>query len=379
MADSNIKRSFYRNLLDSNTNNFKKNEGKHIALLGPRKCGKTSIIKNHIKSIKDAVSVYVDFSKISMNPETFAVEYIGNIAFSFLKKSSKDYKKFLVLDALVKMEGELNSPSAFSLIKTIENELLKIKPSQKLIVESAFRFADALGRDSKKKFVIVLDNVENLLDMNNFSQIKDVFSLMNFSSGNVSYIAASSAVKESLHTLKNFECYEMKNLDKDESVLLIEENAGKIDAGSSEEIFNLCRGNLYAMIAVSQRFKEVKSAKKAFLIELLQKNNSLYNYCNDSLNYYYNRARGQTLLKTILKVVANEELRLTDIAKKIYRSAPVTKSVIERLIQTDIIHKNGNKFCFTDDVLRLWVKLTSLGYEFDEIDDKMIDEVLKQL
>ena len=121
-------------MLDSNTNNFKKNEGKHIALLGPRKCGKTSIIKNHIKSIKDAVPVYVDFSKISLNPENFAVEYIGNIAFSFLKKSSKDYKKFLVLDALVKMEGELNSPSAFSLIKTIENELLKIKPSQKLIV-----------------------------------------------------------------------------------------------------------------------------------------------------------------------------------------------------------------------------------------------------
>ena len=154
MVDSNVKRSFYRNLLDTNTNNFKKNEGKHIALLGPRKCGKTSIIKNHIKNVKDVVPVYVDFSKISLNPENFSVEYIGNVAFSFLKKSPKDYKKFLVLDNLVKLEGELNSSSAFSLIKSVENELLKIKPNQKLIVENAFGFADALGRDSKKNFLL---------------------------------------------------------------------------------------------------------------------------------------------------------------------------------------------------------------------------------
>jgi hypothetical protein len=93
------------------------------------------------------------------------------------------------------------------------------------------------------------------------------------------------------------------------------------------------------------------------------------------LNYYYNRARGQTLLKAILKIVANEELRLTDIAKKVYRSAPVTKSVLERMVQADLIVKKGNKFVFSDPVLGLWVKLTSLGY--DDADDRQIEEVMK--
>ena len=116
------------------------------------------------------------------------------------------------------------------------------------------------------------------------------------------------------------------------------------------------------------------------MVELLIKNNSIYNYCNDSLNYYYNRARGQTLLKAILKVIANEELRLSEIAKRIYRSAPVTKSILERLMDVDIIYKKDNKFYFSDNVLRVWLKLTSQGYDFDEIpDDKILDEIAKEL
>ena len=86
------------------------------------------------------------------------------------------------------------------------------------------------------------------------------------------------------------------------------------------------------------------------------------------------------MLKTVLRVIANEELRLTDISKKIYRSAPVTKSILERLMQTDVIHKKDNKFYFTDNTLRIWLKLISQGYEFDDVpSDKVLDEVAKEL
>ncbi len=74
------------NLLDSNTNSFKKGKAKNIALLGSRKSGKTSIVKEHIRNAKDVMPVYIDFGKISLNPENFSVEYIGNILFHFLKK-----------------------------------------------------------------------------------------------------------------------------------------------------------------------------------------------------------------------------------------------------------------------------------------------------
>ncbi len=375
-----VKRDYYLNLLDKNTDSFRKGAAKNIALLGSRKSGKTSIVKEHIKNAKDVVPVYIDLEKISLNPENFSIEFTGNIAYNFLKKPLNQYKKFLLLEHLLKIENELKSKSAFSLIKAVENELLKIKPDQKLLVESAFKFAETLGKESNKKFLIVLDNFENLLDLNNFSQIKDVLSIISFKAENVSYIATSSSMRQSLHFLKNFDCYEIKNLDKNESAELIKSVIEKPEQRVIDEIFALSNGHPFVTTLISKKYNGVKDAKKAFLIELLQKNNSIYNYCSDSLNYYYSRARGQTLLKTILKVVANEELRLTQIGRKIYRSAPVTKSILERLMDVDIIYKKDNKFYFSDNVLRLWVKLTSHGYEFDETpDDKIFDEVAKEL
>ena len=202
--------------------------------------------------------------------------------------------------------------------------------------------------------------------------------MINFEAEHAKYIAASSAIRESLASLKNFECYEIKNLDRKETIELAESIIGKDNA--SEEIWALSQGHPLITILISKKYNEIKDVKKSFLIELLQKNNSIYNYCSDSLDYYYNRARGQTLLKIILKVIANEELRLSEIAKRIYRSAPVTKSIIERLMDVDVIYKKDNKFYFSDNVLRLWVKLTSMGYEFDEVpEDKILDEAVKEL
>jgi len=375
-----IRRSYYLDLLDKNTDSFRNGAGKNIALLGPRKSGKTSIAKEHLKNAKDVVPVYIDLEKISLNPENFSIEFIGNVAFHFLKKPVSHYKKFLWLEQLLKIGDELKSKNAFSLIKTVENELLKIKPDQKLLVESAFRFVEVLGKETNKKFLIVLDNFENLLDLNNFSQIKDVLSVVNFESENVSYIATSSVVKESLASLKKFECFEIKNLSKNEAAELIKSIIEKADQKTIDEIFSLTNGHPFITISISKKYNEVKDVKKAFLLELLQKNNSVYNYCNDSLNYYYNRARGQTLLKVILKVISSEELRLSEIARRIYRSAPVTKSIIERLMDVDIIYKKDNKFYFSDNVLRLWVKFTSQGYEFDDVpEDKILDEIMKEI
>ena len=374
-----VKRDYYFNLLDSNTISFRKGNGKNIALLGPRGCGKTTIVKEYIKNVKDIVPVYVDLARISLNPENFSIEFIGNVIFHFLKKPLEEYKKLLLLENILKIEEELKSKNAFSLIKTVENELLKIKPDQKLLVETAFKFSEALGKESNKKFLIALDNFENLLDLNNFSQIKDVLSIINFNAQNVIYLATSSAVKESLSLLKKFECYEIKGLEKNESIVLIESLIGKADKNIAGEIFDSSNGNPLVITIISKKYLETKNVREAFLIELLQKNNSLYNFCNDSLNYYYNRARGQTLLKTILKVVANEELRLSQIAKKLYRSAPVTKSILERLMFADIVYKKDNKFYFADNVLRLWFKLTSQGYDFDEIDEKILEKLMKEI
>ena len=49
-------------------------------------------------------------------------------------------------------------------------------------------------------------------------------------------------------------------------------------------------------------------------------------------------------------------------------------------MDADILYKKDNKFYFSDNVLRLWVKLTSQGFDFDESPDtKILEELAKGL
>jgi hypothetical protein len=95
------------------------------------------------------------------------------------------------------------------------------------------------------------------------------------------------------------------------------------------------------------------------------------------------RARGEAMPKTVVKVMTfMQSPRLTEISKKIYRSAPVTKSLLERMMQVDLIVKVDNKYNFSNPILKQWLKLVFLGVEFDYVPSdsqlKQIEEVLDE-
>ena len=51
---------------------------KNILLIGSYSTGKTLLAKEFLEKNKDAV--YIDFSKISINPENFAAEFVCKVA-----------------------------------------------------------------------------------------------------------------------------------------------------------------------------------------------------------------------------------------------------------------------------------------------------------
>lgn len=362
-----VERKYYLDLLAKNT-------GKNVALLGSRKSGKTLILKNHLEKLdKKYLKVYIDLEKLSLTPESFSIEFIGNIIFNYLDKNISEYKNFLNLEYLIKNSKLLKNEKLSEIIKNIENELEKIKPNQRFLVENAFNFAGVLAKD--KKIVICLDNFENILDLNNFSQIKDIISFINLENQNLNYIITSSLINK-FKNLENFEIIKLNNLDKKEAFVLVEKIIGKVDKKVFDKIYGLSNGHPLVLKSISLRYKEINNVRKAFLLELLCKEGLIYNYCKESLSFYLNLARGQSLLKNILRVVSQNELRLSEIAREIYRSAPITKAMIERLIEVDLIFKKDSRFYFSDSILQLWLKLTSQGYDFDFIPtDKELEDI----
>ncbi|MBN1156520.1 hypothetical protein JXA85_02825 [Candidatus Woesearchaeota archaeon] len=351
--------------------------GENVAVLGERKSGKTQLIAEHIDWIlqrdKEVIPVHISLDRASLNPENLAVELLGNICFWFLGGKSAEYRRFLDINFLKNLELGKNSSEV---INVIANELEKIKPDQRLLLRKAFEFSESLAKDSKKKFLIVMEEFERILDLDNFPQIKDVFSILNFRKQNTRFLISSSFPQLIGNYLKDFKSLEIKNLDRKEAAELAkaEELA---DSKSVDDIYDYTNGQIFLTKKLIKRYKVTKNVKKALLLELSLKDSSSFSLCREIVEQSLSKARGATLLHSILKVLAEENgLKLSEIARRIYHSAPVTKSLLSRLMEVNLVVKNDSRFMFSSRIVGLWLRMQSRGMEFDEMPN---EDEMKQM
>ncbi|MFC1723321.1 hypothetical protein ACFL0V_04230, partial [Nanoarchaeota archaeon] len=143
------------------------------------------------------------------------------------------------------------------------------------------------------------------------------------------------------------------------------------------ELFNLSAGIPIVLKTLCQTYKthtkkssisdELTLIRYLFKADLTHKQSPLFNYCRSLFNTSLNNARGSSLIKSLLKILCmHENLKLTEIARLLYRSAPVTKSLLERLIEVDLIEKSGTTFRFTNPVLKEWCKHMFNNIEFED-------------
>ncbi|MBT7903129.1 hypothetical protein HN587_04630 [Candidatus Woesearchaeota archaeon] len=348
----------------------------NIAVLGPNSCGKETLIKTHFASLKPKHALICDLNRLSISPEQFSIEFVGTIVWSYFSNNSVERSKYYDADFLIE---QALSKQCKEIIGVIQNELQKIKPDQTLLLESAFDFSEYFAKHIKQKMSIAFLNFENLLDFNNYSQIRDIldlfFTRMN-SHKHVNYIFSSSFTNKLTGLLKyRVDLLEMKYWDKDATIHYIEKVLKyNFDRHVISQIYNFSGGIPFLVRTLSKslylKFKEEQSTKQdsfkisnenlfAFFVQnLSSKFSPLYSFCNKTYSTALTNARGATLLKVVLKVMThNPDLRLTEIARQVYRSGPVTKSLLERLMEVDIIKKEGKVFVFATPLLKIWCKL----------------------
>ncbi len=345
-------------------------------LLGPRRVGKTSIGKELLQNhSKDSLTVYIDANRISLTPENFAIEFVGTILWGSQHKPRFGMPPFSI-SHLLKKEKELPQ-DAIEHINTIHNELQKIKPDHKVLLRNAFLFPDALAKQQKKSILVVIDNAEQLLELKNFDAIDHV---AEFFDGSVAhYVLTSSAIPEMAAEFPRAESITIAPLEHQHAEEIVRKHWPTAEKKSVDEIVALSKGHPFVLSMLAQKSKGQKHIARVFYSELLKVDGELYGHCANAIDYALSRARGRTLPKVILNVVANEDLRLSEIAQRIYRSAPVTKSLIERLVAVELLKKEGKTFSFADPLLGLWVKLVSRGFEFgEEPTEEQLEEVMRQ-
>jgi GTPase SAR1 family protein len=337
---------------------------KKLILTGLANTGKTALLKEFLSEKKQAL--YLDLEKLSLTPEAFAVEVIGNTAFSLKNAPLSGYSKFMDIEHLNSIKDSFEKSD---LIAKVHNELQKIKPDQNLLVESALRF-------SAQCSTIIIDEFTRILNLENFAQIKDIISLLRENLADASCIFSSSEIvlTKDINKKLNFRLEEISGLDLEETSELINKII-KADKTAVEKIFRLASGIPQYVIAVANRYKEIKNVEKAYVSEVLGTSGLIRNSVKNSLNSSLSRARGKTLLWSILKVLSKSSLRLSEISRAIYRSSAVTNNLLNRLLLVDLIEKKDSKFQFSDKVMQYYVA----NIMFESADKKTIQELAKEL
>jgi hypothetical protein len=354
-------------------------KGRHTLILAQSGHGRESLLKN---SVAKGNAFYLDLRKLSLSPENFAVEFVSNVCFFNLAKDHSELRDYQQLSDLRKMKV---GKRCIEKLDIIDNELQKIKPDQSLLLRSAISFAEDLAVEQDKRSFIALNNFEEILKFNNFSQISDSVGLF-FSAiahnKKCSFVLSSPAIFQMKRLLEKYDIdtIEVAPLTVDETRELFTRIAGKADDRIIKEVHAQSAGIPVVISSIASRFKEEKTAdvqKNISLIryilvsELATKSSLPYFYCKKLFTESLNRARGESLLRNIVKVMAsNTPLRLTEIAHRIYRSGPVTKSLLERLIEVDLVVKHDKVFDFANPVLKEWCRLMFGNTEFNETPDE---------
>lgn len=367
-----IKRENYLEILLKNLAEHKLKRGRNIALIGELNVGKSFIVREFLSrsSASDEEVAYVDFSRIGLTPEEFATKLLLGVASWHLRKDVSE------LD-----ECKLGNEST-KIVEQVKNEFLKIKPDHRLLIASALNFAEALSKDKNLRIIVCLDEFWKLLEFNNYEQLKDVLTLFKqivSSQSHVKYVVIGSAVSlmKEISKKLEFEVVEVQPLSSRE---LIDE---KVNVKENDGLHYYSAGLPLFVNAIRARQKIAKnsetevSIKKAFVIEILWKQGIIYHACKDKLDDALDRARGRGLLLTILNAIANSDkladsdgLRLSEVSRAIYRSAGVTKNLVERLVKVDLLIKESGRFRFNDSVLKYWFRNFVSGNDFEEVPGK---------
>ena len=337
-TEKGIKRDYY-------VDHLLKKSDSNTLITGQQYIGKSTIAKRALAKLTGKIGVYVDLEKISLVPEHFSVAFIETDAGYYLKKE-------IGLE-----ECGLNDGTK-EIIAKVKNELEKIKPNHNLLLQLAFSYSEELSKLAKKKVFIVIDEFWRLLDLNNFDQIKDIleiFSKYALANKNTNYALVGSAV------------WLMNKINKSLGLEVMEVKALGLRESGSDDVHYYSQG----LILYVEVLRGSKNVREKFIGECLTKNKIIYNACRSKLDEALSRARGKALLFGILKILCSSNgMRLNEISRKLYRSAAVTKSLITRLVEVDLVVQDGRLFRFNDPILKFWFRNFVQGNEFENEPDK---------
>jgi predicted transcriptional regulator len=328
--------------------------------------------------------VYLDFEELATSPELFSRRYIGLVTFWALTAGQGDRESFLT------PAGLLGGPAAG--LRCVAQALAGLdnaRDDPAAQVSLALDYPEKLAVELDCRLLLLLDEFTELSVLGNYPAVRRPLHLFRAAMqrhSRLGYIIAASAVSAMealIHDGQSplflqFEAVEVARFPLDATQALAERILGATPApGVSRRLHEVTGGHPFYIHAVAVRLERLATSpqdatpedvSRAFILETLSRAGQIYNYCRYLYDVSLGRARGYDILKAILQVLAAEDgLTLTEIARRIHKAAPTTRSYLRALQEVDLVIEQDGEYFYRDPVLHYWVAAMTRGIEVDPL------------
>lgn len=361
---------------------------RHLALFGLRRIGKTLLLLEHASRLLATPGpvrpVYMDFEELVTSPELFSRRYVGLVTFWALTQGAGDVDAFLTPTAL------LGGPAAGlrSVAQTLAAlEFARDDGAAQLTL--AFDFPEKLAQELDCQLLMLLDEFTELAVLANYPSVRrplHVFRAAMQRHSRLGYVIAASAISAMQDLVQEgrsplflqFESVEVAHFSLDATEELVERILDGVPVpGVGRRLHQLSGGHPFYIQAIATHLADQdrllhelqpEDVSQAFVLATLSRTGQIYNYCRYLFDVSLRRARGYGILKAILHVLAEEdELTLSELARRIRKSAPATRGYLRALQEVDLVVESEGAYSYRDPVLRYWAAYATKGIEVDPI------------
>lgn len=361
----------------------------NIALLGYRRIGKTSIlqkVQSHLDKDANFVIVYFDVKHHMTEPKAFLNRLEKAIFDAYVAKlntSSKiSTKTSKSLEIFSRIKDALESKKIKSVSARIGTDGV-ITPSVEFgekqvsdysslflsVLQTPTAFADKSGL----KFVIILDEFQDLHKLDRYPGLKEIFdlfrSIVQQRGNNVSFVISGSRV----HMLENilgggesslfvhFQILNVKEMDEENSIKLFNAylKARKLKANNavSKKAFDLVGGQPFYLMALADRWHPKSNIEDEYRRSLTDSLGSLKLYADYLLSEDLSKVQSGPISRTILQTLAfMDGCSVSELAKAIDVSLTKLPRYLNPLSDADLVLKKDGKYYVRDRMLQDYLK-----------------------
>ncbi|MEW6103025.1 MAG: ATP-binding protein [bacterium] len=346
-----------------------KGKGSLYFISGIKGSGKTTLLKKIAQSINDIDVIYINIKRLSLSIDLFCIYFIGNIFF-FLAKEEGEKASYFNIKFQKKIIEELNDEGIIRNLNPFYEELQKQKPDYSLLLKLAFQFPSIISKNLSIPLVLLLDEIQEISFVSNYRI--DPYSLFKKATRDDGILWILASVKKNLPfenkiSLSGF-------LPEDTENLLL-----NFSKSAKERLFEISQGIPYPFFVLLERIED-KDKIDSFLVDEalsseIEENGRLNNYCEQMMDCAINAARGEGLIRScLISLARNPHQNLTSISRDIRRSTGVTKSLLSRLMETEIIERKDKGYFIPNNLLNLWINIHYYGKRLE-----LKDPIIKML